>query len=126
RSTHRRNQLVCLWSLEVVSRIPLNTRGKRPNFFEHSGLDQTVSMVLELMAELWVVKERQFRIERLLEKHSIDVSNELEALELDEDTTQELEQKRRQFVETVLRTLDNEFVSPDQLQQEVDQLSDSK
>lgn len=109
-----------------MSRIPLATRGKRPNFFENSGVDQTVSMVLELMTELWVVKERQFRLEKVLEKHGINAAEELESSNLDEMAVEALESSRRQFVETILRTLNTDFVSPEQLQQEIDQLSDSK
>ena len=109
-----------------MSRIPLTTRGKRPNFFDNAGQDQTVSMILELMTELWVVKERQFRLEKVLEQHGINAAEELEANTLDEAAVEALESSRRQFVETILRTLNTEFVSPEKLQQEIDQLSDSQ
>ena len=46
-------------------RIPLSHRGKRPRFFDASGTDELMSMVLELTAELWVVKKRLYLLERV-------------------------------------------------------------
>ena len=35
-----------------MTEIPLAQRGKRPSFFDESAVDQVVTMMLEVMAEL--------------------------------------------------------------------------
>ena len=108
-----------------MSRIPLKTRGKRPRFFEQTGLDQMMSMMLEVMTELWVVKERVYTLEKVMEQNNIDLKDAVERHALNDEEKNELEQTRRKFVENILRTLETEFVAAQDLQQEIDQLTDT-
>ncbi len=63
----------------MVSDLPLDAAGHRPAFFEQAGIDQMLSMVLEIAAELWVVRERLFVVEAVLQSQGIAVPEMVEA-----------------------------------------------
>lgn len=56
--------------------LPLDAGGTRPAFFEEPGLDQLVSMVLELAAEVWVVRQRLEVIEAVAAQHGLPFGEE--------------------------------------------------
>jgi hypothetical protein len=62
-----------------MSMLPLEASGRRPAFFDEKGMDQLLCMVLELAAELWVVRERVFIVEAVLGQQGLDVSAAVEA-----------------------------------------------
>ena len=104
--------------------IPLAQKGRRPSFFDESAVDQIVTMMLEVMAELWVVKERVYTLEKVLGEAGIAAKEQIEACKLGEDEVAELEGARRKFVETILRSLEASFVDRASVQTEIDALTD--
>jgi hypothetical protein len=66
----------CLWRLETcrvtdeidwIARAGIKAKGKRPAYFEDPAIDRTLSIVMALVAEVSVMRERMDTIERLLE-----------------------------------------------------------
>jgi hypothetical protein len=107
-----------------MTQIPLEQKGKRPSFFDESAVDQVVTMMLEMMAELWVVKERVYTLEKVLGEAGISAKEQIEACKLNADEVAELETARRTFVETIMRSLEASFVDRASLQTEIDALTD--
>ena len=107
-----------------MTEIPLAQRGKRPSFFDESAVDQVVTMMLEVMAELWVVKERVYVLEKVLDEAGIATTEQVESRALTENEVAELEIARRKYVETIMRSLEADFVDRGSLQKEVDELTD--
>jgi len=107
-----------------MTEIPMTSKGKRPSFFDDSAVDQIVTMMLEMMAELWVVKERVYTLEKVLGEAGIDAKEKIESCELSNDDVAELEGTRRKYVETIMRSLEANFVDRDSVQMEVDALTD--
>lgn len=107
-----------------MSRIPLSARGRRPAFFDNKAIDSLVTMMLELSAELWVVKERQRALETLLQESSPDLVEKLEAWQPDDAMAAELATERQVFLRTILRTLEADFTSRADIQKERDDFSD--
>ena len=107
-----------------MTEIPMTSKGKRPSFFDDSAVDQIVTMMLEMMAELWVVKERVYTLEKVLGEAGIDAKEKIESCELSENDVAELEVARRKYVETIMRSLEANFVDRDSVQMEVDALTD--
>ena len=107
-----------------MTQIPLTQKGKRPSFFDESAVDQVVTMMLEMMAELWVVKERVYTLEKVLGEAGIAAKEQIEACEFDDEERAELEGARRKFVETVMRSLEANFVDHGSLHSEIDALTD--
>jgi hypothetical protein len=107
-----------------MAEIPMASRAKRPAFFNDAATDQIVSMMLELMSELWVVKERVFTLEKVLSTNGLNVAEEIEACELGDDEKAGLEKVRQQFVNSILRALEADFVSHDSLSASTDALTE--
>ena len=61
-----------------MSQIPMDPTGKRPRFFPNSGADESVSMMLELMSEVWVMRERMYALESVMEEAGLQVADRLE------------------------------------------------
>lgn len=100
-------------------RIPLNHRGKRPRFFSTSGTDELMSMVLELTAELWVVKKRLYLLERVAGQAGVPLTPQIEAYELDEGEVAELDARRSLLIATVLRSLEVDPVERGTMREEM-------
>jgi hypothetical protein len=92
-----------------MSRIPMQHRGKRPRFFPVNGMDELMSMVLELTAELWIIKKRLYLLERVAANKGLALTTGIENYDLSEQEVEELDSVRRQMIATVLRSLENEF-----------------
>lgn len=92
--------------MTVLKEIPRMARGRRNNFFEAEGIDELVSMVLELTAEVSVLRERQYAMERVLESNGLEVGAGIEAWQPTSDDETALTADRQRLISTVLRTLD--------------------
>ncbi len=68
-------------------------------------MDQVVSMVLELAAELWVVRERVFVLESVLGQHGIAAREAIEAYVPTADEQQTLAAMRATITAQMFRTL---------------------
>ncbi|MEM9530039.1 MAG: hypothetical protein AAGA23_03915 [Pseudomonadota bacterium] len=97
-----------------MKKIPRLAKGRRNQFFDATGVDELVSMVLELTAEVSVLRERQYATERILEQHNLPVGEALEAWQPTEADQAHLEADRERLIGTVLRTLESDSDSPAQ------------
>jgi hypothetical protein len=100
-------------------RMPLRHRGKRPRFFTTSGTDELMSMVLELTAELWVIKKRLYLLERVAGQAGVPLTPEIEGYELSPDEVTELDQRRRLLIATVLRSLESDPAERSRVREEM-------
>ena len=81
---------------------------KRQAFFESDAVDQLVSMVLELAAEQWVLRERVYLIERAAEKLGLGLAAAVESYRPDETEQAQLAEMRRTMIENLMRTVNRE------------------
>jgi len=91
-----------------MSVLPLEASGRRPAFFEAPGMDQLLSMVLELAAEQWVVRERVFILEAVLKQKGVDVSDAIESYAPGAEEAAALAKMRDEATANIFRTLNRE------------------
>ncbi len=91
--------------MSAATTIPLDAAGPRPTFFEGSGVDELMSMVLELAAELWVVRERVYRLEAAAGSKGLDLTTLVESLELTSAQAAQLADLRERFTRGLFRSL---------------------
>jgi hypothetical protein len=53
--------------IDWIGRAGIKSKGKRPTYFDDPAIDRTLSIVMALVAEVSVMRERMDTIERLLE-----------------------------------------------------------
>jgi len=74
-----------------------NAKGKRPKFYEGTGVDQLMSMVMVLASEVTVLRDRMDAGERASAANGFDLASAIDKLELDEAALQEREAWRQGF-----------------------------
>lgn len=101
-----------------MSRIPMQHRGKRPRMFAAPGMDEMVSISLELMAELWVLKKRLYLLERTATNAGLELSAGIEHYNLSDAEVAELDAIRHRMIANVLRSLEANNVAHTQVRTE--------
>ncbi len=92
----------------VQTQLPVDASGRRPAFFTADGVDQLVTMVLELAAELWVVRERVFVIEAVATKQGLPLKAAVESYKPSAAEQAELERMRAAMMGQLFRTLNQD------------------
>ncbi|MDE2465595.1 MAG: hypothetical protein KGO02_18050 [Alphaproteobacteria bacterium] len=84
-------------------RLPRMSKGKRPAFFADPDMDQMMTFVLELMAEVSTLRDRLDTVERLLDKQGTLARDAVEAFQVDDKVEAERSSWRQGFIKRVLR-----------------------
>lgn len=87
---------------------PLDARGRRQSFFESESIDRLVTMVLEMAAEHWVLRQRVYVLERAAGELGLNLREAIEAYRLTAAEEDELADMRRQMLEHLMRTVRRE------------------
>ena len=109
-----------------MSRIPMQHRGKRTRMFAARGVDEMLSMVLELTAEVWVIKKRLYLLERVAGQAGVSLTPQIENYDLSAAEITELDTLRRQMIATVLRSLESDSSEGAEVCKEAEQVGQHK
>lgn len=109
-----------------MSRIAMESQGKRPRFFPESGTDETVSMLLELMSELWVVRERLHALEKIAAEQGLELTPGIESWKPNDEEAAALDAERQRFIQTAMRSLDANHVPGLHLRRALDEAARQK
>jgi hypothetical protein len=89
-------------ALSLLRRPP----GKRPAFFAQSGVDQLFSVVIELAAEVWVLRERVYAVEDVASKAGIPLRDLVEKWSPSDTQSAELAKLRQDMMQHLFRSVD--------------------
>jgi len=84
-------------------KLPRLTKGKRPYFFEDKSVDQLMTFILELMAEVMVLRDRQDTLERMLDQKGTISREDLRRYIPEPDVEVERNAERSALINRVLR-----------------------
>jgi hypothetical protein len=99
-------------------KLARTAKGKRPRYFADPATDKLLNMVVNLMAELSVTRDRLDTVERLLESHSLVPTAEIETYRPAPAVESIRDQKRAKMIQRVLRPVERELAEtapPDQI-----------
>lgn len=85
-----------------------DARGRRASFFSQDGVDQLVTMVLELATEIWVLRERLFTLEAVAGKAGLGLTEGIESFSATPSQAAQLERMRAAMLDQLFRTLQAE------------------
>lgn len=91
--------------------LPLDTKGKRPAFFEDPAIDCVMTALLEVMAENWTLKERMLAMEKALITNGTLSADDIEAVEWTAEEAAEHAAMRQRSLEDAFRALNSRFHS---------------
>lgn len=88
-----------------MMRANAKAKGRRPQYFDDPGLDRMLSMLMVLIGEVSVVRERLDTIERLLEAKGSLTRADIETYAPDRDTAFERGCLTREYIARVMRAV---------------------
>jgi hypothetical protein len=92
---------------ETQIRLPRVAKGKRPQFFDDPAIDQMMTFIIELSAEVSVVYDRLDTVERLLDAKGTVSRADIEAYRAPEAVESERMARRDGYLKRVFRMHQN-------------------
>ncbi len=83
--------------------LPRHAKGKRSVFFDDPAIDQMMTFIIELSAEVSVVYDRLDTVERLLDEKGTISRDDIEAYRPDEKVEGERNTRREGYLKRVFR-----------------------
>lgn len=88
--------------------MPRMAKGKRPTYLGNKPIDQLLAIVVALMGEVSILRDRLDTLERLIEEKGLISPQAIDHYEPDEQVTQARSQWREEYIARVLRALQEE------------------
>jgi hypothetical protein len=89
-------------------KLPRTAKGKKPVYFD-STTDKLISMVLTLMGEVSVMRDRLDTVERLAAKKGVFAIDDIENYEPDADVMKVRSERRAAYIARVLKSVQDEL-----------------
>lgn len=94
--------------LDWIARAAARAKGKRPTFFDDPAEDRMLSMLMALVGEVSVLRERLDTVERLLDTNGTLSRADIEAYAPDAVAARERGEMIRDYIARVMRGLQQE------------------
>lgn len=101
--------------IDWIARAGAKAKGKRPAYFEDPATDRTLSIVMALVGEVSVLRERLDTVERLLETKGSISRADIESYEPDRTAGHERGLQTREYVARVMRGVQQDMEALDEL-----------
>lgn len=83
-------------------KVPQTAKGHRPTFFDDPVNDRIMAMMMSMITEMWVMRERLDTVEALAERKGVFLEEEIEKFEPDPGRAEERERMRQELLDRVL------------------------
>jgi len=94
---------------KLSAQVPKTAKGHRPTFFQDPVNDRLMSMIMSLVTEFWVMRERLDTIEAIANEKGLLLEAEIEAYEPDNERAETRELMRQEFLDRVLYIFQEEI-----------------
>lgn len=88
--------------------IPRSAKGKRPQYFEDPACDKLHFMVMALIEELSVTRDRLDAVERVLERKGVSTLSDVDRFEPTDADEAERSQRRQAYVAKIMKCFSDE------------------
>lgn len=95
--------------LDWIARAGAKAKGKRPRYFDDPAEDRTLSILMAVVGEVAVMRERLDTVERLLETRGTISRADIEGYSPDRDAAYERSLLTKAYVARVLRGVQQEM-----------------
>jgi len=89
-------------------KLPRTAKGKKPQYFQDPAIDKLLSMVMTLMQELSVTRDRLDTLERLVEQNGGVKQSEIDGFELTDEIMAVRSKTRSAYIARVLKSVQDE------------------
>ena len=101
--------------LDWIGRAGAKAKGKRPQYFEDSAIDRTLSILMALVGEVSVLRERLDTVERLLDAKGSISRADIDTYEPDRDAGHERGMLTREYIARIMRGVQQDMEALDEL-----------
>lgn len=101
--------------IDWVARAGAKAKGKRPQYFEDPANDRTLSIVMALVGEVSVLRERLDTVERLLDAKGSISRSDIEAYEPNRVASEERGMLTREYIARIMRGVQQDMEALDEL-----------
>jgi phosphoglycolate phosphatase-like HAD superfamily hydrolase len=108
----------------MTAEVRYRARGPRPTFFADTQLDRFHVMLVALLQEVSVVRDRLDTVERLLDQRGVLTRADIEAYLPDTDAEAERSEERSALIERVLRVVFEEAAAQKESNQNYEKVED--
>ena len=88
--------------------IPRSAKGKRPQYFDDPACDKLHFMIMALIEELSVTRDRLDAVERVLERKGVSTLAEVDGFEPTDDDLDERNERRTAYVAKIMKCFADE------------------
>jgi len=106
-----------------IARAGAKAKGKRPHYFEDPALDRMLSILLAVIGEVSVLKERLDTVERLLDAKGTISRADIEGFEPDRDAAYERGLATKEYIARVMRGVQQDMEALAEVEPPVEQVS---
>jgi len=93
---------------KLSGRVPKTAKGHRPHFFSDPANDRLTAMLMALVTEVAVIRERLDTVEAIAEKKGIVLKDEFERFEPDPARAEARERWRQEYLDRILYVFQEE------------------
>lgn len=94
---------------DIPIKLLRTAKGKRPQYFSDPDVDRLLAVIVPLIAEVSVLRDRLDTVERLIEKNGLFEQNEVEKFTPGEDVQASRNHWRAQYLERIFRITQSEL-----------------
>ena len=94
---------------EAPIKLLRTAKGKRPNYFSDPDVDRLLAIIVPLIGEVAVLRDRLDTVERLAEKHDLFAREEIEKFNPSADEKQARDAWREKYLERIFRITQSEL-----------------
>lgn len=109
--------------IDPIARAGAKAKGKRPAYFDDPALDRMLSILLAVVGEVSVLKERLDTVERLLDAKGAISRADIEAYEPDRDAAYERGLATKEYIARVMRGVQQDMEAMTAPEPPVEQVS---
>jgi hypothetical protein len=109
--------------IDWIARSGTKAKGKRPAYFEDPAIDRTLSIVMALVGEVSVMRERMDTIERLLDAKGTISRADIESYTPDRAAGQERGMLTKAYIARIMRGVQQDMEALGQSEPTVEELS---
>jgi hypothetical protein len=110
-------------AIDWMVRANAKAKGKRPAYFDDPGLDRTVSILMALVGEVSVLRERLDTVERLLEAKGTISRADIEGYAPNREAAFERGAATREYIARVLRGVQQDMEALKEAEPPVEEVS---
>ena len=101
--------------IDWIARSGAKAKGKRPAYFEDPAIDRTLSIVMALVAEVSVMRERMDTIERLLDANGTISRADIETYTPDRSAGKERGLITKEYIARIMRGVQQDMEALEEL-----------